>query len=271
MSKTHQPTFDAFSLVREIKSQMSDTLENRLLEGAVVPLLPEILDEHINKDAIVADWNDMSEEEAKVVIALKELGRQLGSDQGEYDNGVLTLCFKNKIAMENYTDQLELNPQVYGYEVEAYAEDLVHGYLEDDELEIDHILFDGVWEFEVTVYLEPSIVQYSAEEIEITDEDGDGYSDQLIDDENGQIFEVRRRIKVNFRGKRRVKMQCRVGFKWDATKKACVKITGAEVAQKRKSMRKAVRTRKSKGQGMKVRVARKTRKAKRFRKSMGLK
>ena len=271
MSKTHQPMFDAFSIVREIKSTMTDTLQARLEEGNVVPLLPEVLEEHVRKDAIDADWTDMSDAEAKAVVELKELGRQLGSDVGEYDNGVLTLVFKNKKAVEDYSDALELNPLVYGYEVEAYAEDLNHGYLETDELEIDHILFDGIFEYEFTVYIDPSIVQYASEEIEISDEDGDGYSDQELDIENGQIFEVRRRIKVNFRGKRRIKMQCRVGFKWDSEKRSCVKITGAEVAKKRKSMRRAMRTRKSKGTGFKVRVLRKTRKAKRFRKSMGLK
>ena len=267
---------DGYNLVKSLRQTLNDSLQNRLEEGAAFDLLPEIgeaeiLQEHVRRDEMEADWTLMGEAEKDIVIRLKELGRQLGSDPGSYDNGVMELVFKNKQAVEQYADALDGDNDVYGYEISAYCEDLVHGYREDDEVDIDNILFDGKFEFEIVVYLNPEVVQYAPEELELSDEDGDGYSDQMIDDENGVIMEVRRRIKVNFRGKRRVKMQCRAGFKWDATKKACVKITGAEVAKKRLSMRKATRTKKAKGQTFKVRVLRKTRKAKRFRKSMGLK
>jgi len=87
-------------------------------------------------------------------------------------------------------------------------------------------------------------------------------------DETEELDEVKRRIKVNSQGKRRVKMQCRPGFKWDGS--ACVKITGAELAVNRKAKRQMVISKRSQGNALKIRVLRKTRKANRFRKAMGL-
>lgn len=272
MSTTHP--INGFDIVKMTKVALSERLQSRLEEGAAFDVLPgteDVLEEHVRRDATEINWDELGPDEKYVVIHLKELGRQFGSDPGEYDSGILSLTFKNKNAVIDFTDALDAEDDVYGYEIHAYAEDLSHGYKEDDEVSIDNILFDGNFEFEVDVYLNPEIVQYPAEEIELTDINGDGLSDQEIDDENGFITEVRRRIKVNFRGKRRVKMQCRPGFKWDPQKKSCIKITGAEVAKKRLSMRRAVRTKKAKGQTFKLRVLRKTRKANRFRKSMGLK
>ena len=63
-------------------------------------------------------------------------------------------------------------------------------------------------------------------------------------------------------------MQCRPGFKWDGS--ACVKITGAELAVNRKAKRQMVISKRSQGNALKIRVLRKTRKANRFRKAMGL-
>lgn len=84
------------------------------------------------------------------------------------------------------------------------------------------------------------------------------------------LNEITRIIKVNSRGKRRIKMQCRPGFKYDETRKACVKISGAEMAHSRIAHRQMARTKKALGVGYKTKILRKVRKAKRFRKMMGL-
>ena len=225
----------------------------------------EALEEHVRRDEIEADWENMTDDEKNLVIYLKELGRHHGSDSGAYKDGVLELVFKNKDGVNQFADALDEVDHVIGYEIEAQREVMVDGYVEDEEYDMDDVLFDKDFEFVCAVYIEPSIVLYSPEVIDVGEEGVE------IDDENGFITEVRRRIKVNFRGKRRIKMQCRPGFKWDPGTHACLKITGSDVAIKRKAMRRAVRTRKAKGQSFKVRVLRKTRKAKRFRKSMGLK
>ncbi|QFR57755.1 hypothetical protein CPT_Moby_007 [Stenotrophomonas phage Moby] len=252
------------SLLRALTESMSKHLDNRLQDGSVIELLPENLMEHAPHDALIADWEAMGQREKDAVIRLKELGRQLGGDQGEYSEGFLCITFKNKQAAQDYMDALDSDPDAWAYEAEAYYEDLVHGYMNDEAVPIENIVFDKLWEIEVCVELDPSIVMYPAVDVEV-DEDFE------YDDATGSIMEVRRRIKVNFRGKRKIKMQCRPGFKWDATKRTCIKITGAEKAVQRKANRQAQRTKKAKGGAFKVRVQRKTKKAMRFRKAQGLK
>lgn len=88
--------------------------------------------------------------------------------------------------------------------------------------------------------------------------------------EIGIINEVKRVIKVNFKGKRRIKLKCLPGYKYDNERKACVKITGAEKAIDRRAKIKMTRTKKAAGSGFRRAVDRKTKKAKRFRKMMGV-
>ncbi len=83
------------------------------------------------------------------------------------------------------------------------------------------------------------------------------------------LDEIKRRIKINSKGKRRIKMQCKKGFKFDGTK--CVKISGSELVNKRRAIRKAVRTKRSKGSGFQKRVARLRNRAIRKRRGMGVK
>ena len=223
----------------------------------------EAIVENIRKDTIDADFSDMSQAEKDAVLRLKSNGKFLGSDEGAYASGVLLLTFKNKQAVNDFAEGLETDPDVDTYEIEAVREDLVHGFVEDEEYDFDDVMFDKDFEFNVFVYLNTDIVLSPAEELEV-DEDFE------YDDENGFLSEVRRKIKVNFRGKKRIKMQCSPGFKWVASVRTCKKISGSQIAVMRKAMRRAVLTKKSMGQSFKARVLRKSRKAKRFRKGFGL-
>jgi len=92
------------------------------------------------------------------------------------------------------------------------------------------------------------------------------YTYNTSDDDD--LTEVKRRIKINSKGKRRVKMQCKKGFKYDGKK--CVKISGKELVNKRRAVRKSVRTKKSKGSGYQKRIARLRNRATKKRKGMGL-
>lgn len=85
-----------------------------------------------------------------------------------------------------------------------------------------------------------------------------------------QIDEVERKVRVNARGLKSIKMKCPSGFKWDPSIQACMKITGAELATMRKASRHAIITKKSEGQALKVRVKRRIRRAFKFREMMGL-
>lgn len=253
-------------LNEDVDTSITPEFLDEIFEG-MNPDEVEYISEHVRSDAIDTDWSVMNDAEKDVVIQLKELGRQFGSDPGAYASGVLRLTFKNKQAVIDFTTALEDEDAVDTYEIEAYREDMIHGFVEAEEYDLENIMFDKDFEFEVYVYLDPDLVSDMPFDAEFDE-------DELaaMDPENVEyISEVRRRIKINFRGKKKIKMQCRRGFKWVAAKKSCVKITGSEVALKRKAMRRMVRTKKAKGASLKVRVLRKTRKAKRFRKSMGVK
>ena len=84
------------------------------------------------------------------------------------------------------------------------------------------------------------------------------------------LSEITRKIKVNFRGKKRIKMTCQPGFKYDPERMACVKISGAEMALSRVAHRQMARTKKALGATYRTRILRKVRRANRFRKMMGL-
>lgn len=84
------------------------------------------------------------------------------------------------------------------------------------------------------------------------------------------LTELTRVIKVNSRGKKRVKMQCAAGFKYDSNRKVCVKISGNELAISRIAHRQMSRTKKTLGSSYKTRIVRRMKRAKRFRKLMGL-
>lgn len=115
---------------------------------------------------------------------------------------------------------------------------------EDEEYEIDDIDSNSNVMFELIVYT------YNMD----TSED---------------LSEVKRTIKVNSRGKRRIKMKCKKGWKFDGRK--CIKISGKELVTKKRAIRKAVRTKRAKGSGYKKRIVRLANRARRKRKGMGLK
>lgn len=101
----------------------------------------------------------------------------------------------------------------------------------------------------------------------------DDLPDDLVDNtfdqtDNTDITEAKRVIKVNSKGKRRIKILCKKGFR--RTQNKCVKISGAERTNKRRAIKKSVRTKKAKGSGFRRIVNIKTKKANRKRKSMGL-
>lgn len=84
------------------------------------------------------------------------------------------------------------------------------------------------------------------------------------------LHEVARLVKVNAKGKRRIKMQCNKGFKFDPIRNTCVQITGKEKAVSRISHRQAIRTKKSSGTAYQKKIVFRANKAKRFRKLMGI-
>lgn len=83
-------------------------------------------------------------------------------------------------------------------------------------------------------------------------------------------LEERFRIKVNAKGKRSRKLICKKGYKVGNGGRSCVRITAKEKITRRKAMRKALRTKKSKGAGLLRKTLIKRKRALRKRNSMGL-
>lgn len=88
-------------------------------------------------------------------------------------------------------------------------------------------------------------------------------------DEPESVEEIQRVTKVNFKGKKRIKIKCGRGFKLSGNH--CKKIAGGEALTIKRAQRKRLLTKKSQGVGAKLRQVRKTKIAKRKRKQFGLK
>ena len=89
---------------------------------------------------------------------------------------------------------------------------------------------------------------------------------QLLDN----VDEARRITKVTSKGEKTRRIKCPSGYKLSSSGNSCVPVTGSEKANKRKSIRKAIRTKKSKGDAYKKRTTRKRLKALKRRKGFGL-
>jgi len=88
--------------------------------------------------------------------------------------------------------------------------------------------------------------------------------------ETEEVFEARQVTRVDSKGNKTRKVKCPKGYKLSASGKSCVPITGKEKADKKKSLKRAVRTKKSKGDAYKKRTTRKRLKAMKKRKNYGL-
>jgi hypothetical protein len=152
----------------------------------------------------------------------------------------------NDISRENVENVIDNLPYDIDYDVFAHtsspdSDDDV--YLGDEGEDLLDLYSVEATEFTVIIYL---------------------YNTDIYDN----IYEVKRVVKVNSKGKRRIKMKCRKGFKWTGGK--CHKISGSEMTTKRRAIKKAVRTKKAKGSGFNRIMTRKRNKAMKKRKGLGL-
>lgn len=93
------------------------------------------------------------------------------------------------------------------------------------------------------------------------------------DDEEEELEENRFVFRVTSRGQKIKKLRCKPGFRAASVggRLRCVRTSGKEKMQKKRAVRKAVRTKKAKGSGYKKRIIFKQKRAIRKRKAMGLK
>lgn len=271
---------------------------------------------------------DINGDEQVAVTRLTNLAVHTGCTVSDYYNGTMTVYALTKNSLNQFTDALEDDKDVYTYNVEVVSTHAFTGLTKEVDIEtVDLNLFKDSpnVQFSIEVILNPEIVLFAPTYIDVEDfyDEDDVYS--ISESQNTDIFvktkynkelqeiynvtldcsmnedvylafdvndsrvyevirendtviaeshvlsEIKRKIKVNFRGIKRIKMQCSKGFKYDVERKTCVKITGGDMATMRKAHIKMARTKKSLGTSYKIRVLKKTRKAERFRKVMGLK
>lgn len=159
------------------------------------------------------------------------------------DNGEKKMFQDMGFTMTNISKNKEID-----YEMNAKAHDVYVFDIESSDKEGDKILLSEML----------NTIMESGREVEV-------FAESEI------LQEVKRKVKVNFKGKKRLKMQCAKGFKYDHNRRVCVKITGHDMMQMKRAHKKASRTKKASGTGFKLRTFRKTKKANRFRKLMGIK
>lgn len=193
---------------------------------------------------------DLSEEEYDIVSNIQANARSFGAKDVSYNFGVAVVDFSSKKAVEDFTSWLDTDSNVENYEIEVLYND--DGTEVVSDISFEDISDDHLFEFIVTIYIDPSIVDYS-----------------MLDDEN--ISEgVVRKIRVNSLGLKTVKMQCQKGSKWDSERRTCVMIAGQELSIKRQAIKKSILTKRAGGMTLKRRTIRKMKKADKFRKMMGL-
>lgn len=184
---------------------------------------------------------------------------KFGSFEFYVEDSMFTATFSSKLQTIAFCDYLENNDDVYGYEINL----LVENTEEEQDINLDDIVDEGNLTFEVDGYLESFLLADSPHYYDIEQE-----PEEYIDD--GIVTEVIRRVKINALGQKRIKMQCQRGYKWNAERKCCVKMTAKESMNRHRAAKKAMLKKRAQGTSLRNKVNRATKKAMRFRKSRGL-
>lgn len=246
-----------------------EQLKNRLLELANEKAI--LILERNEMLRSEEDKAQLTGEEKEIVNKLTQMSIDSNGFDIDYDQGCFVVEFNNKEVALNFLEKIDKSQGSLIDDYDVFLDDGIEksddDYFEGDEFEVEEEEID--WNevndsarIIVSCYLDPEKVVYGPYYAVVSED---------FDDENGELFEVRRRIKINFKGLRVIKMQCKKGFKWDSKKRACVKITGVEKASMRKRMRKMIRTKKSKGPSFWKKINRKRNRAMKRRKGMGVK
>lgn len=206
-------------------------------------------------------------------LELSITAKTFGGEEPIENNGVIGIYFSSKQAVQDFADYLEDNKYVESYEINASLNNPKPDSDSIKSVDLESIEDDSIYKFEILLYLYPEYVQITDDE---TDED-----DEYLDIEDSvyenykfipsePIHEVVRKIRINSRNVKSIKMKCTRGFKYDPTISACVKIGGAELATIRRGARHAVITKRAEGSAYATRIKRRTLRAFKFRKMAGL-
>lgn len=194
------------------------------------------------------------------------------------EDGTVTIEVESKDSAYSLQDRIDTLDEIESVEIDVIFNDNVDDVEDDEEddeedSEDEYISPEDINDEDVccyVLYCYPMIdyAIFNAEFVSSELEES-RYDDSKLFEDSKALVEVRRQWKVNAKGKKRLKMKCKPGFKWNGT--ACVKLAGSELSKKRIATRKMLRNKRAQGDKLKRRVLRLSRKARRYRKSYGLK
>jgi len=182
------------------------------------------------------------------------------------------------IFTEGYADKLDIATIIQNQDIPYSIEDDTITITTDYTKTLSLIVeFDEYYKDYVDYMIFYEGEELSLEDLMTFDEHGDDKFTMVISlynaeyennelPDDAEINEAKRVIKVNSKGQRRIKMQCKKGFKF--TNGKCVQITGKERINRKLAIRKAVKTKKAKGSGFLKNMIKKRNKALKKRKSM---
>jgi hypothetical protein len=254
-------------------------------------------DQTENPDLDEEDEEDESDEDGKTeehntILEIESKALEFGADVVAYQYGVLQIEFNEKEESEKFAPFIEEYEKIESFEFVAHSED----YTEVEE-DSEDIAFYTYW-----IYLKPEVVSFDYydelyaqddddEEDDIEDEqedessepestetteepdeepDEDEEDDETKLKQESYISEVTRRVRVNYRGIKKIKMTCGPGYKYNHKTMACEKIQGKALAVMRVGIRKALASKRQGGAALKNRTAARARRAQHYRKAFGL-
>lgn len=191
--------------------------------------------------------------ESQSKLDIEAAAKSFGGNTPLQDQGVLIVDFDSKDSATHFSAWLDDYKTIETYELNILTAIDQDGD-ENSIIDIDFntITDDDDYTFEFIIYLHSDIVSY----------------DDWEEDED--LSEVLRVVKVSALGKKNIKMKCNPGFKWDEASSSCQKISGEALAVQRKAIKKRLITIKSEGPALQKRTNIKTKKAMKFRHALGL-
>lgn len=170
------------------------------------------------------------EHEAACLDQIRKSAVAVGGDEGYYEGGVLDLSIPSLASAKEFAAFLDNFDAVDSYEIEGLSFDDNGDILPGEDKDLGELKDDEYVAFEFYIYLNPDLV---VEDPVILD-DGDE-----IDDENGELHEMKRVVRLSFGSGKRSKMQCKPGYKFHHGEKRCVKLSEEQQVAVHKTIKKS--------------------------------
>ena len=218
-------------LTEELDDQLPDAIDAAPL-GSLTPDTPP-LDPGSDPDK---DGDDDTQpdgtgvHEAACLDQIRKSAVAVGGDEGYYEGGLLDLSIPTLDAAKEFSAFLDAFDAVESYEIEGLSFDDNGDILPGEDKDLAEIQPDEYVAYEFYIYLKPDLVV----EDPIILDDGD-----VVDDENGELQEMKRVVRVSFGSGKRSKMQCKPGYKFHSGEKRCVKLTEEAQVDHHKTLKRA--------------------------------